>query len=245
MVWQRLALRRLGAPFDAYLADDFLNPDLPHYKLYVFMDTFFLTDEERSAIQTRLAEDNAAALWFYAPGVIDGKVLDSEKIAELTGIPVTLDFSTRETAGMVDAATGKPLNLPQQYSFLPAVTPQVDAETTVLAYKTDGTTPAVVRKGKNYYSAYAGLTPEFLRDIAREAGVFIYSEDNDAIYANASYLAVHTSKRPGPRTIHLPNGVQAVLRWPISLKIDGKALEVLQFDSDEPHTRIYTLEKER
>ena len=241
MVWQRLALRRLGAPFDAYLADDFLNPELPHYKFYVFMDTFFLTDEERAAIQKRLAEDNATALWFYAPGVIDGEGLAPEKSAELTGIPVTLDFATRETAGMVDAETGKPLNLPQQYSFLPAATPQVDDETAVLAYKTDGKTPAVVRKGKTYFSAYAGLTPEFLRKIAREAGVFIYSEDDDAIYANASYLAVHTSKRPGPRTIRLPAGVQAVLLWPISLHIDGKSLEVLQFDSDEPHTRIYRL----
>ncbi|MBR4518331.1 MAG: beta-galactosidase [Victivallales bacterium] len=243
MVWQRLALRRLGAPFDAYLADDFLNPDLPHYKFYIFMDTFFLTDEERAAIQARLAEDDATALWFYAPGVIDGKGLDSAKIAELTGISVTLDFTTRETAGMVDAEAGKPLNLPQQYSFLPAATPQVDDEIAVLAYKTDGTTPAVVRKGKSYFSAYAGLTPEFLRKIAREAGVFIYSEDDDAIYANASYLAVHTSKRPGPRTIHLPAGVQAVLLWPLSLHIDGKSLEVLQFDSDEPHTRIYKLSK--
>ena len=117
----------------------------------------------------------------------------------------------------------------------------MDETTEILAYKTDGTTPAVVRKGKTYYSAYAGLTPEFLRKIAREAGVFIYSEDDDAIYANASYLAVHTSKRPGPRTIHLPAGVQAVLLWPLSLHLDGKSLEVLRFDSAEPHTRIYRL----
>ena len=243
MVWQRLALRRLGAPFDAYLADDFLNPELPHYKFYVFMDTFYLTDEERAAIQKRLAEDNATALWFYAPGVIDGKILDSAKIAELTGISVTLDFATREAAGMVEAETGKPLNLPQQYSFLPAATPQVDEMTEVLAYKADGKTPAVVRKGKTYYSAYAGLTPEFLRKIAREAGVFLYSEDDDAIYVNASYLAVHTSKLPGPRTITLPPGVRAKLLWPTAPSVEPLPDSVLRFDSAEPHTRIWRLFK--
>ncbi|MBR6470690.1 MAG: beta-galactosidase [Victivallales bacterium] len=242
MVWQRLALRRLGAPFDAYLADDFLNPAMPRYKLYVFMDTFFLTEEERQAIQTKLAAEQATALWFYTPGVVTAEGFEPDKIAELTGIPVTLE-NRRETAAMKLAATGENIGLPN-YSFLPAVTPQVDAETAVLASKADGVTPAVVRKGRNYFSAYAGLPPAFLREIAREAGVFLYSEDDDAIYANASYLAVHTSKRPGPRTIHLPNGVRAILLWPNDLLIDGQPLEVLQFDSTEPHTRIYQLLKQ-
>ena len=244
MVWQRLALRRLGAPFDAYLADDFLNPALPHYKLYLFMDTFYLTEEERAAIRKRLAEDNATALWFYTPGAISEEGIDAQKIAELTGIPVALDFNTRETAGMVDAESGKPMDMPQQYSFLPAVTPMVDEETIVLALKSDGRTPAVVRKGRNCFSAFAGLTPEFLRKIAREAGVFIYSEDDDAIYANASYLAVHTSKRPGPRTIRLPPGVRAVRLAPISLHVDGKVLDEVKFNSEEAQTRIYSLVRE-
>ena len=240
MIWQRLALRRLGAPFDAYLADDFLNPELPRYKLYVFMDTFYLTDEECAAIRTKLAAENASALWFYAPGAIDAEGVHPERIAELTGIPVTLDFNTRERAGLVDAASSAPMNMPREYSFLPAVTPQVDNDAEVLAYKLDGKTPAVVRKGRNYFSAYAGLTPEFLRRIAREAGVFLYSEDDDAIYANASYLAVHTSKRPGPRTILLPPGVRAELLWPKA----AKASASLHFDSAEAQTRIYRLVRE-
>ena len=98
----------------------------------------------------------------------------------------------------------------------------------------------MVRKGRNYFSAYAGLTPEFLRRIAREAGVFLYSEDDDAIYANASYLAVHTSKRSGPRTILLPPGVRAELLWPKA----AKASASLHFDSAEAQMRIYRLVRE-
>ena len=240
MVWQRLALRRLGAPFDAYLADDFLNPEIPRYKLYIFMDTFFLTEEERQAIQSKLASEEATALWFYTPGIVTTEGFEPDKIAELTGIPVLLE-NRRETAAMKLVSTGEEIGLPN-YSFLPAATPQVDAETAVLAYKTDGTTPAVVHKGRNYYSAYTGLPPAFLREIACDAGVYIYSEDDDAIYANASYLAVHTSKRPGPRTIHLPPGVRAIPLWPEHV-FAPLPDTILHFDSAEPHTRIYRLKK--
>ena len=42
-----------------------------------------------------------------------------------------------------------------------------------------------------------------LRELARYAGVHIYSETEDVLYANRDFVALHTV-RAGQKTIHLP-----------------------------------------
>lgn len=86
-------LARVGAPCDQYYHNDMSNPDMPSYKLYVFMNVFVLTDEEREAIKAKLRRDKAVALWIYGSGVIDPTKLDGRfsaaNIEALTGIKMT------------------------------------------------------------------------------------------------------------------------------------------------------------
>ncbi len=49
-----------------------------------------------------------------------------------------------------------------------------------------------------------------LRSVAREAGVHIYSDQSDAIYASNNLLAVHTDSKGGQRTFSLPQPVRVV-----------------------------------
>lgn len=79
----------IGAPSDRYFHNDMDNPNMPDYKLYVFVNTFYLTDEERKVIRKKLAKNNATALFMYGSGCINpdaAEVFSPENIESLTGI---------------------------------------------------------------------------------------------------------------------------------------------------------------
>ena len=61
----------VGAPVDQYYHNDMANPDMPAYKMYIFMNVWLATEAERKAIRDKLRRDGAVAVWLYAPGFID------------------------------------------------------------------------------------------------------------------------------------------------------------------------------
>ncbi|NTV82215.1 MAG: hypothetical protein HGA24_12440, partial [Candidatus Aminicenantes bacterium] len=56
---------------------------------------------------------------------------------------------------------------------------------------------------RSVYSAAPNLPAPVLRAVARFAGVHIYSDAGDVLYANKSFLGIHTLAG-GERTIRLP-----------------------------------------
>jgi len=85
----------IGAPWDPYLLADIDNPKLRDYKLYVFLNTFRVTPEQRAAIQARLKRNGATAVWVYAPGYI-GEKLSVENMRALTGVRLAENDSAGE-----------------------------------------------------------------------------------------------------------------------------------------------------
>jgi Beta-galactosidase len=85
----------IGAPWDPYLLADLGNPKLRDYKLYIFLNTFHVTPQEREAVRERLKRNRATAVWVYAPGYI-GDNLSVKNIQALTGIRVAETDSTGE-----------------------------------------------------------------------------------------------------------------------------------------------------
>jgi len=84
----------IGAPCDRYYHNDMANPNMPDYKLYVFMNTFFLNDKERAEIKKKLAKNNATALFMYGSGIINpdkDNILSGDNVADLTGFDITLE----------------------------------------------------------------------------------------------------------------------------------------------------------
>ena len=90
--WQ---LAYLGAPWDPQLLSDMGNPRLRDYKLYIFLNTFHVTPEQRAAIHARLRRNGATAIWVYAPGYINDSSLSTKDMQELTGI----HLAENDTAG--------------------------------------------------------------------------------------------------------------------------------------------------
>ena len=88
-------LAKVGAPVDQYYHNDMANPDMPDYKLYVFLNQYVATPKEREIIQKKLKKNGAVALWLYAPGLIDDTRLEgkisAENVKALTGIECEID----------------------------------------------------------------------------------------------------------------------------------------------------------
>ncbi len=84
----------IGAPCDRYYHNDMADPNMPDYKLYVFMNTFFLSDKEREDIKKKLSKNNATALFMYGSGLINpdrDDMLSPANVSDLTGFDITME----------------------------------------------------------------------------------------------------------------------------------------------------------
>ena len=74
------------------------------------------------------------------------------------------------------------------------------------------------------------------------AGVHFYNDDADAaVYANASYVALHNA-RAGRRTIRLPHAARVTELYPEHRPVSASCSE-FSFDSRGPATTIFLVEK--
>ena len=81
----RNKLNRLGAPFEVFSFNDLPLADLSQYKLLIFPGLFELTPEKMETLRKYALNSSRAALFVYAPGISDGKTLDTARVKELCG----------------------------------------------------------------------------------------------------------------------------------------------------------------
>lgn len=224
---QAEALGRMGAPWDCYVADDLSHPDLPDdYKLYIFLNLFKPSEKIQNQIR-HLREQGKSLLFLYAPGYIADNGFSQMAMQALTGLPlVRLD-----TADSASGQAGSDKAAPEQsaaqiktqlsgqelvYGFTAAVAPlfTIAADDTagidVLGQYAGHAQPALVlRRRGDAYDAWSGAGPvpgAVLRELARQAGVFIYSETDDPTWANQSLFGLY-AHLGGQRTICFPKDV--------------------------------------
>jgi len=105
-----LEIHRIGAPVAYHFHDDLSLENMPEYKLYVFLNTFALSDQERQAIDQRVKSTGKTALWVYTPGIINPDReprFSLDYISELTGMRVGCqDKTVRPVCRIVDDGDG-------------------------------------------------------------------------------------------------------------------------------------------
>lgn len=62
---------KIGAPSDRYFKTDFLDENMPDYKLYIFINTLCFNEKERNAVREKLRKNHAVALFMYGSGIVD------------------------------------------------------------------------------------------------------------------------------------------------------------------------------
>lgn len=83
----RNKLNRIGAPFEVLSFNDLSLADLNPYKLFVFPGLFVITPEKLDVLNKYVFHSNRTAFFVYAPGICDGKILDTAYVNDLTGVP--------------------------------------------------------------------------------------------------------------------------------------------------------------
>ena len=190
---------RLGAPADYLLAEDIYdNPG--DYKVYVFVNATF-ADKKLIEAARKLRNKDCLILWMYAPGYTapDSNSLDNMKA--LTG----LDFKKAPQI-MLPALT---MNDGRKMGVVSARMAPLFAVSTpngeVLGRYEDNSVGAAAYQTGRAVTVFCGVwRPDmaFLQDIARRAGIKLYSQSNDPLEANDKLIAMH-ARSAGTKTVVL------------------------------------------
>ncbi len=220
---------RIGAPFDiAMLAD---LDRLPPYRLYILPDAFYLSPEHRQLLERVLRRQNRTALWIYAPGLWTEQGLSPEAASEVVGIRLRQS----EVSALPDLRLSDPAH-PWTARLAPSFRHVSPVRLDPVLYAADPAaeelarmvlrfprnirgwdapvqpreTGLALRRFPDWNSVYCAvpqIPAELLREIARAAGVHLYSDGGDTVYASGGFLAIHASGR-GERILHLPGGIR-------------------------------------
>jgi hypothetical protein len=233
---------RIGAPFDTYILQDLDN--IPDYKLYIFLDTFALSEKEKESIRRVVRKKGRTALWIYAPGYITENGLSDEAMSEITGIrllsrnmsgqlraslcdmqhPITagcapgLEWEVSEPVGPVITSRDKDAQVLGMWHLSPGFD-NLGRERIGVEFGTG----LVVKELDGWRSVWCGvpnIPASLLRGIAAYAGVHIYSDANDFLCANHSMASIH-ARYAGKRTIRLPTTARVVDAFTGEVVSDG------------------------
>jgi hypothetical protein len=250
---QIAALDRLGAPAALYLLEDIQH--LPDARLVILLNAFDLTPAQRRAVG-HLKAAGRVVVFIYASGLggvnDDGEVRENLDAASaligqpllaagagsfrvrLNDDPLAAGLRTVEPVfGMATNGYGPDLVASPRYT--------VERPSRVLGVFPDALPALTLQAFSDWTSVCSlapGLPPGLLRNVARLAGVHIYSESEDAFYAGRGLVALH-ARTAGEKAIVLPSPM--LLR---ELFVPGAAeqrTQVLRFQAAAAETRVFQL----
>ncbi|MCY2990403.1 MAG: hypothetical protein NTY19_21375 [Planctomycetota bacterium] len=210
----QVQLAKVGAPHDSILVDDLAIADLERHKLVIFLNCFHLTGTQRDLIRRQVLNRGRTVLWCYAPGLFDGNCCAVEAMRELSGLQ--LSVATDPARVRLRIALGS-----QPFAGLERLPDRLVGHEHVWARAVSITdpqaTPLGVLEGRrdvalavkpmpgwtSIFTRNPVLPAAVLRVFARRAGVHLYNERDDTLYAGASFLAVNADGA-GPRTLQFP-----------------------------------------
>lgn len=259
---------KIGVGWDVFLHNDLDHPSMPDFKVYLFLNTFYLTDEEIRVIEKKVKRDKAIVIWTYAPGIQSPDRISLRRVERLTGFKlkaveiealprVTVTdyehpFTLRLGSGKVGSAYSFGTIGHYTYSDISTnderegmMGPIIyvnDREAKVLGEIDCLQQPGFcVKEMEGWTSVYVSapmLTSVILKNICRAAGLHIYSEHDDVIYPGKSFLMLHTLEG-GEKIINLPSPVDVYECW--DNREVGRHISKIQEKLPPRSTAIYFL----
>jgi len=260
-------MARCGFSYDQYYHTDMSNPNMPSYKMYVFVNTLFLTKSEREVILTKLRQDNAVAVFMYGSGFADpmaDKKMSPSNISKLTGFnmamindnyspmfrwngekhPISEGFDRRKPQGVMDERRldGHIPTISNVDAYLYPLFYPDDPDAITLASFLDSGHPAIsIKYCGDFTSVYYGgksISHETLRAIAAFAGANIFCDSGDVCYVGRNYITFHASSS-GKKTLYLP--VPCEVREVYEDKCYGENVTEFSFDAYFGETKMFRI----
>jgi len=242
VIRQMPELGRSGAPYALYHIDDLELLSGDECKVWFMLTSFATTARKRELIRAKLQRAGNTLVWIYAPGVIADERYSLEASAELTGIrlasieeamPIEVIPDTGSPLAFARYGVQKPIG-PVFYADEPAA--ETWGELAGL-----GKPGLVVRQMTGWCSVYSAapcLPSDLLRELAKRAGVHIYNDAGDVVYANRSFIGV-SADYSGTRTIRLPQ--RADVTDLLTDKVIARAAEAFEVHLEGKQTGLYHL----
>lgn len=205
----QVAVMPFVAPYDVALLSDLPALDVGRYRLVLVLNAAEVSSRLRGAMQRKLLGAGRTVVWLHAPGLFcDGQRSD-RFMQDLTGLRIRRTGAERQ--GGVPA---QPVAAPAQGCQFPLLRGEAlrvdDPAATPLAV-TGGDAPETVVAQRDFgswrsvYSDCAPLDARFLRLLARQAGVHLYTDDPRwLLFAGPHCLTIGADKEGGEVTIRLP-----------------------------------------
>jgi len=197
---QRGPLACMGAPFDVYSLNDIDRMDIDKYKLIIFPEAYYLTKEQREYINRKVKGGGRSLLFVGATDYACDENLSLERVRAMTEMNLEALEKDEATIHGFDSTFG--------YKTTKNPTLYVDDDSVkILGRYAESRKCALAKKSfadyTIYFSGLGNISHTVLREIAREAGVHIYTENGVACYVNSLVAGVYNTKNE-ETTITLP-----------------------------------------
>ena len=256
-----------GVPYDIFFLKDIVdNPKLKDYKVFVFLNGYFMDRKTRDYIDKNLKTDGKTLVWCYGAGYLTEKGLSTEAVKELTGFKVeTSPGNARHACEAVASDDPLAKGLSPVLGLAESVRYSCDCpwnnygesydiqrfwlddpEAVVLAkYTADGKAAVGARRFSDWTSVFvgppAGLTAQLIHNIAAEAEAYTFSEPGLVANVKGNFASVH-AVRGGVYNLKFPYPGRIVDLG------DGKELakdsDTLRIDINAGETRWYRVYKD-
>lgn len=202
-----------GVPCTFVLLDDFIDERTPEAAVYLFLNTFELTIEERERLQARFAAEQAAVIWQYTPGYFRDAPR-TDHITSTTRITVE-PFSKPERAGSRMTINGRWIRQNDTFGYRGVLSPLFyinDNDSDVIAVFEGSNKPSVAIKTldtgwTSVLVTDAMLSPQLLRELLHILEQQIYFRTTNGRYVDTTYfghglMGIH-ARQVGERAIDL------------------------------------------
>lgn len=189
---------KAGFDYDLHIMENLETiPD--DYKVYVFLNSFFLTAEQRKIISERFQQKGKLVVWTYAAGYFtneqNGKILhDVSNCKQITGMEIA---KFDGDAVLPEAGINEPMH---PLFFVDDKNAEIWKRYENTNSKLEGKAAIALKTMENdSLSMYIGIplwTPELLKEIARIGGVHVYTDDKPeyVLRVGNGHILLHSDK---------------------------------------------------
>lgn len=213
----RDAVLRTGVSARFHLLRDVIEGVAPPTPVYLFLNAFHLTEQDRTQLHARLTMEQSCAIWMYAPGYFSGAAPSVENISAVTGMTVRAFDGPTQSGSRYLVTRGDYMQPEEAFGtqelWSPLFYVELNEDVDLLArYTSDEKKGSIVMRTlpegwSSVYLAEPELTPALLSEILQMLEVPMFPNTQEAplydtTFARGPLLALHGSK-PGKRSISL------------------------------------------
>lgn len=230
-------LGHAGVAFDTCSFADLASGRLKDYKMYLFPNLYYVTEEKRAVIR-KLQSEGKIVLWLFASGWLTENGASVESMSALTGMNVEVVDATVPSHTRV-TATNELMESYERGKFSPLFHIVDSGSERLGTLKHEGREYVTYGfKNGNYLCTTPVYTRGELRRLFAKHGVHVYNDDNAlCVYANRSFVAVHSAKG-GRQTIRLPEKSNVTMVYPERKEL-GRGVREFSFELDGVSTVLF------